>query len=85
MSKYGITTLESGYDDEFWTRYEEERKKLREDRKPQREKQEDLKSLLLFFIPEVNKKRVIIIIIWSILYKFFLDFGYGIMYLLTLN
>jgi hypothetical protein len=78
MSNYGINLVDSGYDDDFWVRYEEERKKLKEQRKAEREKEDDLKSLLLFFLPDVTMKRVIIITVWIILYKFFIDFGYGI-------
>ena len=42
MSKYGISTVESGYDDNFWAKYEEEKKKLKEESKPRKEKEEDL-------------------------------------------
>jgi hypothetical protein len=78
MSNYGINLVDSGYDDNFWVRYEEEKKKLKEQNKAEREKEDDLKSLILFFLPEITKKRVIIISVWSILYKFCLDYGYGI-------
>ena len=43
---HGINLVESGYDDDFWVRYEEEKKKLKGERKP--EKEESLKSLLFY-------------------------------------
>ena len=79
MSNYGINLVDSGYEDDFWVRFEEEKKKLKIGQKAEREKEDDIKSLLLYFLPEVNKKRVIIVVVWALLYKLFLDYGYGIM------
>lgn len=82
MSKYGINVVDAGYEDDFWARYEEEKKKLKQKFKADRDKEEDLKSLLLFFLPEITKKRIAILVIWAALYKLFLDYGYGIVYIM---
>ena len=56
MSKYGISTVESGYDDNFWAKYEEEKKKLKEESKPRQEQEEDLFSsinIVIYFYSNI--------------------------------
>jgi hypothetical protein len=65
--KFEMNVVDEGYDDKTWQELELEKEKLR-----QKMKQEEEKGFNF-----VNGKNIVIMIIWAIIYRLFIKWGFG--------
>ena len=75
--KYEMSILDEGYEDPFWSKVEEERERIiRQDTIPDDDELENFK-----LVDVITIKRIIIILVWGVVYYLFVYLGFGMMYL----
>jgi hypothetical protein len=65
MDKFDMKLLDEGYDDEIWEEFQK--------RKKEKKESDNFKGVLNY----INSKNLVILIVWGVLYKLFIKFGFG--------
>jgi hypothetical protein len=65
MDKFDLKLLDEGYDDEIWEEFQK--------RKKEKKESDNFKGVLNY----INSKNLVILIVWGVLYKLFIKFGFG--------